>query len=83
MKLIIAFRRELVCDISHLDILPNGVYFETKMSELNQISAEYDTITITSLFPTELAVLNIDTAVMDTPRIVNSAIRVQLVSQIK
>ena len=36
-----------------------------------------------SLISTELAVLNIDTAVMDTPRIVNSAIRVQLVSQIK
>ena len=36
-----------------------------------------------SLFPTELAVLNFDTAVMDTPRIVNSAIRAQLVSQIK
>ena len=43
----------------------------------------HDWINYYSLFPTELAVLNIDTAVMDTPRIVNSAIRVQLVSQIK
>ena len=47
MKFIIAFRRELVCDISHLNILPNGVYVETKMSELNQIAAGHMTIPIT------------------------------------
>ena len=42
MKFIIAFRRKLVCDISHMNILPNGVVvsglFETK-SELIQIAA--------------------------------------------
>ena len=48
MKLIIAFRRELVCDISHLNILPNGVYVETKISELNQIAAGHMTIPITT-----------------------------------
>ena len=44
MKLIVAFRRKLVCDISHINILPNGVYVETKMSELNQVAAKHDTI---------------------------------------
>ena len=44
MKFIIAFRRKLVCDISHLNILPNGVVIGTKISELNQIAAKYDTI---------------------------------------
>ena len=48
MKFIIAFRRELVCDISHLNILPNGVYVETKMSELNQIAAKHDITTTTT-----------------------------------
>jgi len=50
MKFIIAFRRELVCDISHLNILPNGVFFETKISELNQIAAGHMTIPITTWF---------------------------------
>ena len=48
MKFIIAFRRKLVCDISHLNILPNGVYFETKRSELIQNAAKHGTITITT-----------------------------------
>ena len=48
MKFIVAFRRKLVCDISHLNILPNGVYFETKISELIQIAAKHGTITITN-----------------------------------
>ena len=33
MKFIVAFRRKLVCDISHMNILPNGVYVETKISD--------------------------------------------------
>ena len=38
--------------------------------------------TITSSVPTEIAVSNIEMAVMDTPRIVNTGIRVQFVPQI-
>ena len=42
LKLLDAFRRKFVCDISHMNILPNGVVvsglFETK-SELIQIAA--------------------------------------------
>ena len=48
MKFIVAFRRKLVCDISHLNILPNGVFFETKRPELIQNAAKHGTITITT-----------------------------------
>ena len=30
MKFVVAFRRKLICDISHLNILPNGVFLKPK-----------------------------------------------------
>ena len=34
MKFVVAFRCKIVCDISHMNILPNEVYFETKRSDV-------------------------------------------------
>ena len=42
MKFIIAFRRKLVCDISHLNILPNGVYVETNNLINSECCRAYD-----------------------------------------